>query len=171
MTQFGTGEFPDKPMIKLKELGENGFHGDTTICFATDVITRYRFPQIEHEKFLVEGYLYDQIDHDGYHYIAYPEILTICEYREDGYTNHIDKISYENPVGRMHHEAQKMQYAVSLKEQMLSAATYNQYKVISRHGDIRVFSFRERIMLWITWPIGFAGAYQKKKRLMKKGEI
>jgi glycosyltransferase involved in cell wall biosynthesis len=164
-TMLGTGEFPNCESIALTGLKKRGFVGDTTLCFDIDVIKKYPFPVIENEKFISEDYIYDQISYDGFKFIVHPYILTVCNYLDDGYTKNMDKISYLNPVGRMYQEAQKMKFATSFNKKFKASARYNQYKIISHHKDIRKFKIFEKIMLYVTFPIGYLGAYKKRKRV------
>lgn len=92
-------KFPNKVVKEsLSGLYEMGFYGDTTLIFRTKVISAFPFLQIKNEKFITEAYVYNQID-QIYQYILLPEILTICEYRNDGYTNNGMKLVLENPGG------------------------------------------------------------------------
>ena len=61
----------------LSNLYHCGFRGETTLVFKTDVLRHYLFPVIEGEKFITEGYVYDQID-DTYKYLVLREILIIA---------------------------------------------------------------------------------------------
>ena len=46
----------------LSGLYSNGFRGDTTLIFKSNVIKQYLFPIIGNEKFITEAYIYEQID-------------------------------------------------------------------------------------------------------------
>lgn len=73
----------------------NGFKGETTIVFKTDVLKKYPFPEIEGEKYVPEDYIYDKID-AGYEYIVMPRILTVCELVSQGYTDSVRKLKENN---------------------------------------------------------------------------
>ena len=75
--------FPQKKFSTLHALYQEGFVGDTTLVFRTDVIRKFRFPTIE--KFITESYVYDQIDQE-YAYLLMGENITVCEYLDDGYS-------------------------------------------------------------------------------------
>ena len=81
----------------LYQLYLNGFKGETTIMFVTDVIKKYPFPEIEGEKYVPEDYIYDKIDAD-YEYIVLDEIITVCEIVTEGYTDSVVKLKRNNPV-------------------------------------------------------------------------
>lgn len=167
--QIGKGSFPEKKVCKMSHFMGEKFVGDTTLCFKTDVLRKFKFPIIEGEKFISESYIYDQIDRE-YEYIIDDEILTICEYLDDGYTRNMDFISYQNPVGRMYHEAQNMFFAVKTYEKFKAAIRYNIYKCISKHEDVRHFSGKEKVMLFFAKPIGYV-LFRKKRKRVKEHEI
>jgi len=167
--QLGVGNFPNKHLIALRELRENHFNGDTTICLNARVIKQFSFPFIEGEKYITERYLYDQID-QKYKYIVYPRILTICKYLTDGYTMNADRISYQNPVGMMYYYGQSMKFSKSFRDKINFSARYNQYRILSKHEDVFSFSIREHFFLMLTFPVGWIGAIKKSKRNMKYGK-
>jgi len=81
----------------LYNLYLNGFKGETTIMFRTDVIAKFPFPEIEGEKYVPEDYIYDKIDVE-YEYIVLDEIITVCEIVSEGYTDSVIKLKHNNPV-------------------------------------------------------------------------
>ena len=164
---MGKGYFPDVKICKMNSFMGKTFSGDTTICFETSKLKRYKFPIIEGEKFITESYLYDQISHDGYEYILLNQIVTICEYRQDGYTMNMDVISYRNPIGRMYNEAQNLQFADNLIDKLKACVRYNIYKNISHYRNVRSFSASEYFMMIITYLPGYLLYKRKKKRISK----
>lgn len=73
----------------------NGFKGETTIVFRTEVLRKYPFPEIDGEKYVPEDYIYDKID-AGYEYIVMPMILTVCELVSEGYTDSVRALKENN---------------------------------------------------------------------------
>ncbi len=90
-------EFPPLEEAPLKELYRRGFHGETTLVFRTEILRQYPFPEIPGEKYVPEDYVYDQIDR---HYVlsVMPEVLTVCELVESGYTDRVQELRRENPT-------------------------------------------------------------------------
>lgn len=89
-------EFPDGiESSSLYNLYLNGFKGETTIMFRSDVIRSFPFPEIENEKYVPEDYIYDKIDSE-YVYFILPEIITICEIMENGYTDSVKELKIRN---------------------------------------------------------------------------
>lgn len=98
-TELLTGvEFPEGiNKSSLYNLYLNGFKGETTLVFKTEVIKKYPFPEIDGEKYVPEDFIYDKIDKD-YVYIVVPRIITICELMENGYTDSVKKLKHENKI-------------------------------------------------------------------------
>ena len=159
---LGKGVFPVIEYGTLGDVFESGFLGDTTLCFQTHILKKFLFPKIEGEKFITEAFIYKQID-QYYEYYVFPHVLTICEYLEDGYTMNMDRISYENPIGRMYFEAQNLHLDKGWGKKVGAAIKYDAYKIISRHSDICKFNNIERLLLWMTYPLGMYLAYRKQK--------
>ncbi len=91
-------EFPYKGNSTLSNLYKNGFYGDTTLVFKTNVIKQFPFLEIEGEKFSTEAYAYDQID-QKYQYLLVDEAWTLCEYLPDGYSQTEKMLYKNNPKG------------------------------------------------------------------------
>lgn len=82
----------------LHNIYRTGFKGDTSLVFKTDVLREFPFPEIDGEKFITEGYVYDQID-QKYELLIVNEFLMRCEYREDGYTANASSLYLKYPKG------------------------------------------------------------------------
>lgn len=100
--KFPGGEFPECQVKKgrstLRDIYLNGFHGETTLVFCSDILKTYLFPEIAGEKYIPEDYVYDQID-EKYQLVVWPHIITVCELKEGGYTDVAKKLRLENPAG------------------------------------------------------------------------
>lgn len=90
--------FPFHGTSTLSKLYQNGFVGDTTLVFKTEVIKQYPFLEIEGEKFSTEAYAYDQIEQD-YQFLLAEEVWTLCTYMPDGYTQGEKTLYIKNPMG------------------------------------------------------------------------
>lgn len=89
-------EFPQNiSESTLYNLYLNGFKGETTIMFVTEVIKQFPFPEIDGEKYVPEDYIYDKIDKE-YKYVILPEIITVCELMENGYTDSVKALKHNN---------------------------------------------------------------------------
>ncbi|NGM17170.1 glycosyltransferase [Eggerthellaceae bacterium zg-893] len=72
--------------------------GDVALIYRTDILRQYPFYVYDDEKFISECYMYHQVD-QHYSLGVLDKVLIVCEYREDGYTKHIRKVTRENPKG------------------------------------------------------------------------
>ena len=159
------GNYFPKKIIEssLGNLYRKGFKGDTTLIFKTSILRGYVFPEIEGEKFITEDYIYCQID-EKYKMLVLPEILIICEYREDGYTKNAIKLIIKNPIGMLNYYNLKIKLAKSLKEK----AEYTvRYSAISRFTkQKKVFkNCKSKFLYILTYPVSII-YYHKKKKLL-----
>mgnify|MGYP000223160633 CR=1 FL=1 len=85
---------------EIFELGGNGLF-DTTQIYRTSIMRQFKFPEYENEKFIPEYFCWKSIDLAGYKVGVLPQILEVCEYREDGLTKNANGIAsvYKNPCG------------------------------------------------------------------------
>ena len=88
-------DFPVRGESTLYGLYRQGFKGETTLLFRTDVIREFPFPEIEGEKYVPEDYIYDKIDAEYCFYVL-PEIITICEIVDNGYTDSLKALKDNN---------------------------------------------------------------------------
>lgn len=110
--------FPPKTRSTLHDIYKAGFKGDTSLVFKTSVLREFPFPEIEGEKFVTEGYVYDQID-QKYELLIMDEFLIRCEYQEDGYTVNANSLFLKYPKGWALFFAQYYQYyAKSLRDKV-----------------------------------------------------
>lgn len=99
----------------LSGLYRRGFKGETALIFKTSVIREYPFPQIDGEKFIPEGYVYNQLD-EKYDLLVYPHYCMECEYQEDGYSNNGLTLRLKNPKGFLMADMDILKRHFSLKQ-------------------------------------------------------
>ena len=91
--------FPENVSLStLAQLYEQGFKGETTLVFKTDVLRRHPFPEIDGEKFITEAYVYDQLDRH-FQMLVFPHFSQVCEYQPDGFTRNGWDVLFKNPKG------------------------------------------------------------------------
>ena len=94
--------FPEMPEISNHiDFRVNGKRsGDCCEVISTDVLKEFPFPEHPGEKFLGEGYLWNNA---GFKYdtVYIPEIIYICEYLEGGLTKSGRKLRIKCPLGGM----------------------------------------------------------------------
>lgn len=88
--------FPTEGCFSLKEIYKNGYKGECTLAFKTDVLKKFLFPAIAGEKFMPESYVYDQIDCQ-YKYRAFSDYIVHGSYLQDGYSRQFLKLLKSNP--------------------------------------------------------------------------
>lgn len=140
----------------LHNLYATGFDGDTTLVFRTSVIREFPFPEIEGEKFITEGYSYDQID-TKYEYALLDEALTMCEYMPDGYTRGITKIYLNNPKGYAlyYNQSLKLFPPTSIKAKIKQVALYIMCSRMAKNKNVyRDLNFKS-YLLPLSWFASF----------------
>lgn len=120
------------PLNKL--YSEYDFKGDTALLFRTDILMQYPFWVAKDEKFMGEGYIYNQIDQKYKMYLL-NEIIYICEYLEDGYTKNIRELIKDNPKSYMELNKQAAIYSTSLKERYIKTIKYMVGFILSEKSD------------------------------------
>lgn len=157
-------QFPEKVFSSLHKLYESGFSGDTTLIFKTDVIRQYKFKLFENEKFITEAYVYDQID-QTFKYFLISQYLTVCQYRNDGYTTNEHSIKMKYPVGWSEYYLQLYRlYGCSYIKRIKYMSYYiafciqakKNFYLIAKHSHAFLFSI-------ISFPTGLFAFYRFKK--------
>ncbi|WP_461206049.1 glycosyltransferase family 2 protein [Clostridium sp. DL1XJH146] len=138
-----------------------GLRGDTMLIFRTDIISMFKFPQFEGEKFVPEAYLYDLIDQQGKLFIL-REVLYYCEYLNDGYTNNISKLLAENPYGYLAYIKQRLLIDIRMIDKVADTIRYTAMCISSGEKNFILNSIYP-ILTILTYPLGVA-LYIKKYR-------
>ncbi len=92
---LGNDDFPPVKTSTLYDLYLNGFSGETTLMYETQVLRAFPFPEIEGEKYVPEDYIYDKIDSVCVLAVL-PRIITVCELVASGYTDSVKRLKREN---------------------------------------------------------------------------
>lgn len=72
---------------------------DKAEVYYTEVLRKYPFPVLEHNKFIPESYIWFKIAHDGYKLALSDKAIYMCEYMEDGYTKNLKRLIQKNSRG------------------------------------------------------------------------
>ncbi len=161
-----SSEFPKGVEIThYSDLYSNGFKGDTTLLFKTEILKRHPFPIIVNEKFITEAYIYEQIDRQ-YRVIILPEIITVCEYIEDGLTRNLHKVTFNNPCGYVAYFLQKGNFAKSFIATVKAYIRANAFRKFTKGVEMPVKA-RKKFVYFLTRPFG-AILYLKKKKAYDK---
>lgn len=157
--------FPDVQTDSLEGLYEKGFDVDNTLIFRTEIVRQYPFPQIEGEKFITEGFMYDRIN-QKYHFVLLPQILQLCEYRMDGYTHSRLKLKYMAPKGWQLFYDQKIGIGKGLKRKLVAAANYDWCCLIDRSPG-KMFCSEHKFWTILSIPFGIRYFFKNKKKMLE----
>lgn len=72
--------------------------GEKILVFNAEIRKKYQHQLEADEKFVTEARMYHKMDLD-YDLICINEVLEIGDYKDDGYTNNLNKVFKENPLG------------------------------------------------------------------------
>lgn len=97
-----------------------GFKGETQLTYKTEILKQYPFHIDDDEKFIVESYVYMQIDQNYTMYIL-DKILVIGEYLEDGYSSEIYRVIYNNPKSYMRFKKLSVELSINFKYKFLNS--------------------------------------------------
>ena len=142
----------------LNNLYELGFRGDTTLIYKSQIAKRFMFPILPGEKFVSEMYVYNQID-ELYKMKLLREVLTICNYLNDGYTKNGYNLVKNNPMGWALVYHQKKHYSQNMVKRLRYAAFAGSYVMMAskkaRKAAYEQNLYKTEIIELITWPVSF----------------
>lgn len=138
--------------------------GEFSLIYLTKVLREYMYPVVIKEKFMNESIIYDQLDQVGKLYLL-DEILTICEYCDDGYSNNFLKVVLENPTGYKLYYKQRIDMAITIKEKIGYILRYHAFRIMSKDERFGYVG-RSILLVHILKPLGFLAylLYERKKR-------
>jgi len=153
-------------MLSRKELARNGYHGELSVFFKTDILKQYPFPKFGDEKFVHEAIVYQKIE-AKYKYIVYNSYNQIAEYQQDGYTFNDTKLAYNNPFGSSVFYKQSAKFTRNPLKKIKKYANYiafsrlvNQKKTIHNSGNVP--------FCLVAYPLGLMYYKKYKKRYAKE---
>ena len=93
--------FPQSPMVsdRIEMHFVYRCRKDKQRAVRTDIISRYRFPQIPGEKYIMPSYLWHQLGFDRHKLLFVNEVFCYKEYLKDGITKNRFKTLSRNPRG------------------------------------------------------------------------
>jgi hypothetical protein len=150
--------------------------GEKVLVFKTSVRQKYHHEIEGDEKFITESRMYHKIDLD-YDVICVNKAIEIGDYREDGYTQNIEKIYVQYPLGFYHYYREILE--MDLKDVTFDQKTsiYKHYILFSilaeqNHAISAVSGIKNKIMVSLFWiPVMLMaktkyGKYIKPKALL-----
>lgn len=149
---LGGDVFPKVKRDTLEGLYEKGFCRDTTLVFITKILANYPFPKIPGEKFITEGYMYDQIERN-YQFLIVPKVLQLCEYQEDGYTSNRLQLKFAAPRGWQLFYNQKIGVRKGFKNKYVMAGSYD-WCCLIEGCPRKMFTSNHRFWTIFAIPLG-----------------
>lgn len=146
------------------DLSVSGHGGERSIVFKTEIAKKYPFDEITGESFETEAVIYDRIDRN-YNYLTVPVVLTVCEYRPDGYTANIYSMMMKNPTGYKIFHSQRIDIVKTCKERFLHIVKYCAFTILSHCKAYKYTGIHKTVVIF-AFPIGAAAAlyYKIKQR-------
>ena len=146
---------PNLKRSTLHDIYQTGFTGDTSLVFKTSVLREFPFPEIAGEKFVTEGYVYDQID-QKYEFLILNDFLMRCEYQEDGYTTNAASLYLKYPKGWALFYAQYYRcYAKSLRDKIKYMGHYISMCMFAKIPLFKMFNDSPSVIIsLISIPAG-----------------
>lgn len=126
--------------------------GEFTLIYKTSLLRKCIYPEITNERFIGENVIYDQLDGFG-DMILFDEVITVCEYLDNGYTNNFKKLMINNPTGYKLYYMQRIDLAYTLKECIGYVIRYNAFSLLS---SSKLFKYKgnKLVLVYLLKPIG-----------------
>ena len=85
--------------LKNNERYKHNMEFDHAEVYFTDVLRKYKFPEIPGENFISEEVVWNAIAIDGYYLRWFNSVIYMCEYLDDGLTKNAREKFVKNPGG------------------------------------------------------------------------
>lgn len=139
--------------------------GEKILVFKSKIRKQFRHELEADEKFITESRMYHKMDLN-YDLICINETLEIGDYRPDGYTNNLDTVFKENPLGYYMYFKEILEmnlHGVSFSKKMYIYKHYILFANLAyrEHAILGADGFFNKIMIAILW---IPGKIATKKR-------
>lgn len=94
---------------------------DKAEVFFTKILKQFPFPEIEGNKFIPEGLVWNRIANAGYKFKWCTKVIYICDYLEDGYTRNFNSNLKKNPKGFALYYRELLSYSIVPLKKKLKA--------------------------------------------------
>lgn len=136
-------------------------YGDKSEVYKTDVLRKYKFPEIEGEKFITEAIVWNRIANDGYLIRFFNKINYICEYRDDGLTNKSDELFCSNFRGYTLYIKEILEYSTIVKTKLRAIVAYG-YRGRLNKIPYNVLANNINISIALLFVLSNLGMFYKK---------
>ncbi len=155
------------PHITFFEQIAKGAGGEYSIVMKRERIQGAPFPEIKGERFSTESILYDKMQSLGYTVCPCNEVLTICEYQEEGLTSNIYRCLRENPTAYQIYHAQRIDLVKGKKERLQHAIKYWAFRFLSKNKEY-AYKGKRKCLLIFAWLPGVFGAFYYRLHTRKR---
>lgn len=139
--------------------------GDTLRLYKTSILKDYLFPIVENERFIPENVVFDRIDEKYNMYIIH-EIIYLCEYQQNGYSNNVYKIRYNNPISYSYALKSAAETAVVFKKRITWTILYI---IWCMNFSINGFkNYKYKLMYLLLFPLAFLFNLMKYPKFLFK---
>ena len=128
--------------------------GDFAEVYLTSVLKKYSFPNIDNEKFVPEGIVWNRIAQD-YKVMFVNQGIYISEYLEDGLSSKMTKIRIQSPQLAMKYYQELATYKIPLKEKIKSMNNFWRFSFHHNKTYLKKFKTIGFIASIISLPLGF----------------
>lgn len=135
-------------------------NGEFSIVFRTFIISPFRFPVFDGEKYLGENVLYDRLG-KGTLFLLLPMAITICEYQPSGLSSMHVRLMRENPAGFCLYFMQRIDLPESVFDRFITAGKYHAFCFFAGKNKTP-YTGKYRILVVLAKPLGVAFRYYYK---------
>lgn len=149
-----SSEFPENiELVTTFELtSKYNCRGEFVLIYPTEILGLYPFPVYDNERFITECVLYDRLDAVCKMQFL-RKTLMICEYQVDGYSQNLNKIMKENPMGYCMYFMQRIDLQDDLIKKLIYAAKYWSFRIFSRNNKCKYMG-KNNVLTLVALPIG-----------------
>lgn len=146
--------FPEKVQdITWSELGTvYNCSGEFTLIFNTAFAKSYRFPEFEGENFMTEAVVYDKMSSNAELHLV-PEIITICEYYDDGLTRSANRLMKNNPAGYCLYFMQRIDIDKGNIQKLITAGKYHCFRLLAGSKAVN-YTGKNNTLVKLCKPVG-----------------
>lgn len=113
-----------------------GCSGEFTLIYPTRLLKQYPFPVFSGERFVGETVIYDRLDRVC-NVRPLGQVITVCEYLQDGYSRNFDKLLKNNPSGFCLYFMQRIDLQPSFGGRLIHGGKYWCFRWISKNKTLR----------------------------------
>ena len=127
--------------------------GEFTLIFQTEYARRYPFPVFSGEHFITESVVYDRMFATEKAFLL-REVITMCEYQNDGLTNNLNEIMKKNPAGYCLYFMQRIDGEYDIKKRIAAIGKYHCFYKLSKENRSQ-YNGKYKVLVHLLSPLGW----------------